>query len=571
MNESGEYTKQIEESAGGRRKCKDNPKARKTGRYSKAFLGPADIACEHGMNNKTRNTLCRARELTATNLVEFRDIIYSEDKKANQDKLLLHYMDISSPKRKTVNDKKRKNSRSSSIKYFVKTDTSMVPVCAETFRKVTGASKDRISLLAQKFLNKRPLKEARGGSRATAHDDLITSRIKQNIMQYRCRESHYSRKKCQRSYLPPTLNLNLMWERFVSSTNLQYTCFLCKEFLIKIKNSSDLVAKNELRTKYRLHKLRAKNFFEILNRHSEDTIKICFDCQQNQPLPKTSVGEAFFLRQVWLFNLCIMQHEPKRQNKDTIYHYTWLETEAGRGANEIASALQHYLQELQNRMSGKRDITLELFSDSCVSQNKNSMMMAMLLNFVQRSTVFNRIRHIFPIRGHSYMPPDRVFGRVVKDLRKIEIITAPSTYYDVYGKHGTVQVWGRDWNTYDIKATTKDTIKNKLPFKITDARILTYSKGNSGPSCEVQNTYVGEAVRVEVLKEGSNINTILKSKKLPPVNHVNVKKKKNVQQLLGSLELDEESKIFYNIVMEGQAKETVENERRDYDDTEPVI
>ncbi|KAF5270964.1 hypothetical protein FQA39_LY08267 [Lamprigera yunnana] len=71
--------------------------------------------------------------------------------------------------------------------------------------------------------------------------------------------------------------------------------------------------------------------------------------------------------------------------------------------------------------------------------------------------------------------------------------------------------------------------------------------------------------------EGSNINTILKSKKLPPVNHVNIKKKKNVQQLLGSLELDEESKKFYNIVMEGQAKETVENERRDYDDTEPVI
>ncbi|KAF5285795.1 hypothetical protein FQA39_LY04256 [Lamprigera yunnana] len=31
MNESGEHTKQIEESAGGRRKCKDNLKARKTG------------------------------------------------------------------------------------------------------------------------------------------------------------------------------------------------------------------------------------------------------------------------------------------------------------------------------------------------------------------------------------------------------------------------------------------------------------------------------------------------------------------------------------------------------------
>lgn len=66
-------------------------------------------------------------------------------------------------------------------------------------------------------------------------------------------------------------------------------------------------------------------------------IKICFDCQQNQPLPKLSVGEVFYSRQALLYNLCIVQHKPNmKQNKDDIEFYVWLENQSGRGANEIA-------------------------------------------------------------------------------------------------------------------------------------------------------------------------------------------------------------------------------------------
>lgn len=128
------------------------------------------------------------------------------------------------------------------------------------------------------------------------------------------------------------------------------TCLTCKELTIESKRTKDLEKKNELRTTYRLHKARAKKFFQLLNDHKEGTIKICFDCQQNQPLPKVSFGEVFFLRQVWLYNLGIVQHEDGKQSKDNICHYTWLETEASRGSNEIASGLQNYLKELEEKM-----------------------------------------------------------------------------------------------------------------------------------------------------------------------------------------------------------------------------
>ena len=50
-----------------------------------------------------------------------------------------------------------------------------------------------------------------------------------------------------------------------------------------------------------------KYFFKKLNAFQESTIKVCFDCQQNQPLPKMSVWEVFYLRQVWLYNLGMVQ------------------------------------------------------------------------------------------------------------------------------------------------------------------------------------------------------------------------------------------------------------------------
>lgn len=236
-------------------------------------------------------------------------------------------------------------------------------------------------------------KERRGGNR----DKEISDLIKTHIKAYKCRESHYARKKTCRSYLPPTLNINLMWKQycgshsktqscllakfkkiFYSDFNLGFgnphtdTCSTCKKFEVLIKQTKDLDKRGDLRTQLKLHKLRAKKFYQLMKEESPNVIKIIFDMQQNQPLPKLSVGEVFFTRQVWLYNLTVMIHTSK-QEKKYISHYVWLETESGRGANEVASCVQHFLKQLDENFEDilgfkpEEKQNLMLFSDSCAS------------------------------------------------------------------------------------------------------------------------------------------------------------------------------------------------------------
>ena len=77
----------------------------------------------------------------------------------------------------------------------------------------------------------------------------------------------------------------------------------------------------------------------------------------------------------------------------------------------IPSALDNCFRvQLNGMIRGSRK--LRLFSDSCFGQNKNMTMISMLSAL--RKTAFPNldVEHTFPIRGHSFLPADRVFGRI---------------------------------------------------------------------------------------------------------------------------------------------------------------
>lgn len=461
---------------------------------------------------------------------------------------------------------------------------------------VLGASKDRLSGISKKFIAGQLLVEKRGGRVPSQIDKDISEAIKTHISSYKCRENHYSRKKCRRNYLPPELNIQKMYKIFCDTTNFKCslakykkifyenfnlgfgnphsdTCFICKEFLVNIRKNKLLEKRNELLTKYRLHKMRAKAFFKYMNTHKENTFKVCFDCQQNQPLPKMSIGEVFYSRQVWLYNLGIVHHQQKKQSREDTNFYVWLETQSGRGCNEIASGLFHYLSKLENTLfdEGKNELILELFSDSCSSQNKNSTMMTVLIYFLEKSRVFKEIKHFFPIRGHSFMPPDRVFGRVEKEYRKREEILVPREYHEILKNHGTVNVWGQDWNTFDYKSVSQSIVKKKLPFKISEARVLTYQKRKGTVICKVRTTYTGYDIEVSSFKKGvKNANRISAAQKLPAVNHVSDLKKSDVKKLIRGMDLTDEVSTFYDEVMKEPALSVDNNTDEGQDDDSEV-
>lgn len=394
-------------------------------------------------------------------------------------------------------------------------------------------------------------KEKRGGHRLKEKHDDMTRIIKRNILKYKCRETHYSRKDSSRSYLAPELNLTKMWQRyceecqrgglakcslskyksvFYKNFNLGFgnprtdTCSICAEYQIKIKATNDLEAKNDLRTKSRLHNMKAKKFFQILKEEKEDTVTVCFDCQQNQPLPKLSIGEVFYSRQVWLYNCLFMQ---VANNKNTnMAHYTWLETQSGRGANEIASAIRHYLLELEKDL------------------------------------------HYYPIRGHSYMPPDRVFGNIEKDYRKMETITTPSQYYSVLNKFGRCVILGQDWKLIDLKSKASKIVKKKLPFKMQEVRVFEYTK----KQVKIRTAYSAEGIEVKPLKEG--VKTLSLLDKAPEIilkNRVSEKKANDIRKLMAFFDYSsEEAQAFYESVFKDCQKKDNDNVTARYFDESSV-
>lgn len=48
-------------------------------------------------------------------------------------------------------------------------------------------------------------------------------------------------------------------------------------------------------------------------------------------------------------------------------------------------------------------------------KTRTNYVMIALLHFVNfKANIIKEINHSFPVRGHSYMPPDHIFGRIEK-------------------------------------------------------------------------------------------------------------------------------------------------------------
>jgi hypothetical protein len=56
------------------------------------------------------------------------------------------------------------------------------------------------------------------------------------------------------------------------------------------------------------------------------------------------------------------------------------------------------------------------------------------------------ITYIYPVPGHSYLPVDKCFDRVEKDLAKHETILSPGDYESVLSQHNTIHLIGNLWS-----------------------------------------------------------------------------------------------------------------------------
>lgn len=79
-----------------------------------------------------------------------------------------------------------------------------------------------------------------------------------------------------------------------------------------------------------------------------------------------------------------------------------------------------------------------------------------------------KIELVYPITGHSFLPSDRVFELIEKDLKRKKTIIKPSEYYNVFSRLGTVQKINNDWLPYNWKKVVETNLRkvSLLNFKM---------------------------------------------------------------------------------------------------------
>lgn len=457
----------------GREKYKQQSDKKRT-RYSDPDPELLKLQARPCTHNKKSFKCC---VVTNADLAKNRATLYQVPDKIAQDRTLTRFIGVCEPqRRRSSGNVARKNTpKKVSTTYYLRTVAhGNVPVCKSFFCYGMNVSKARVLRVAKTVCEGKTPTEKRGGDKKSHKSIAKKTAVREFIKQLKGRESHYGRNKSKRLYLDPALsisNLHKMYQTSVSDESLKVkypmfynifvkefnigfsspaidACATCMQLKYKLKSAKDNIGKQNLRTELRLHKLSSGTFYALIREYRErdDVLSFCFDLQQVQQLPKTPIQQAYYSRQIGFYSFCCVPLNCKNPT-----FYTWSEDQAARGSNEIGSALLHYLRNIAFP-SGVSNVGM--FCDGCAGQNKNNHILHTILYWLRNESPehIKEAELIFPVRGHSFLPADRTFGRIEKSLRKHSTIVSRDEYNTLYQQVGAVKKLGVDWKIYNLKS-----------------------------------------------------------------------------------------------------------------------
>lgn len=158
-------------------------------------------------------------------------------------------------------------------------------------------------------------------------------------------------------------------------------CATCTRLAALIKVEKLFTKAQELKKQLIAHKNDAARFYKRLRQPVANECILTLDCEKAQPLPKLSIGAAYFKRQANIANFTVVEGGSKAQlSKLNVTSFVWPEMVAKKGVNEIASSIFHVLKK-KNFSEVQNKIILAM--DNTVSTNKSQGMLAMVHYFLQ--------------------------------------------------------------------------------------------------------------------------------------------------------------------------------------------
>lgn len=579
MDEVDEETVEIRTVNNGSRKRRvtgGKRAAKKREKYSAPKIS-LFYPCQHN----TKQFQCY--KITPNDVNSIREELYKEPDKLRQDSMIASLVTTTSIKRRRprpvqVNKRQKAGTQHGySTKFYMMHGPDRVPVCKKFFMSLMRFKRTRLANITKSVFSGKAIEEHRGGDRVSFKNSEKKNSIRDFIKKLKGTESHYNRNKSKRIYLNCDLsisklhkiynsecteNLKVKYSMFrlifVTEFNIGFrspasdVCSYCTLLVNQIKRATDIAQKNSWMIEKRIHKKRANAFYQHLKADVPDSKTLCFDLQQIQPLPKTQIQEAYYARQIGFYALCIV--DTKTCQPD---FYTWTEEQAGKGSVEVSSALLQHLE----KMNLTNTKVLRLFSDGCVSQNKNNIVLRTLMHFLYKRPKLE-IVFITPVRGHSFLPADRVFGRVEHMLRLQPTILSKHEYYEIYKQVGTVHKLGVDWKLLDTKSL--NAVYKDLPM-ISDMKKIQI-KHNPDPTktqvlvkaSKYFNYEDQSEVLVSLVKRGVKKNRLnnFKIKELSLSHGITQEKKDDVNKLLTNMfgewqSLDDDYFAWYKQIIFG--------------------
>ena len=327
----------------------------------------------------------------------------------NDDKKAAFFLQTT--KRQINENRKTDSRRKYTYNYFFLKEEDEVKVCKDFYFGVLGVDDSRVRLIYQKLdaCDGVTISDRRGKNTKCRTPDETIAFVRQHIDSFPRVQSHYCRSSTQKEYLEPGLSVAIMYDMYVEKCNenqkttvkqSMYRKIFNKEFNILFHkprkdrcdhcermhtanaNNDETSNSNELIIKYNNHVDDKENTQNERNDDRKDTSQcvICFDLQNVITLPRADVKNFFYKRKLNTYNLTAHCSTDK-----AAYNAIWTELEAGRGGNEIASALVTILHAINEAHPEIKAYTL--WSDACVPQNKNSVMSAALMKFLQDHNV----------------------------------------------------------------------------------------------------------------------------------------------------------------------------------------
>lgn len=381
--------------------------------------------------------------------------------------------------------------KSATFKYVVTFQGKQTFVCKKAFASLYQVGNKKIDLLQKSMKTgscaPSPDKRGRHASRPHRTADEVTEYVKKHISMFPADESHYSRSSnIHKKYLSPLLSVPKMHSLYLEQcikdnvpdyfrvTKSTYRNIFVSKFNLSFGHpKSDTCSTCDAGNSNEEHVEMYHASFELLKADREksktgDTAYLTMDLQQTMPLPRLSTSKAFYLRQLWFYNLGI--HVVTKDAERTTF-CVWTENQASRGSKEVTSSL---LTALEHEESLRNIDHLVIWSDSCSGQNKNFLMVCLYQYLIYKG-LFKVIDHKFPEVGHTYLDSDRDFGRIEKNLRKHQNVYSPEEYRQIIAKSSkknqVLDMKDHFRDMEDLPTKMKlynrkvDVVKNKLKFR----------------------------------------------------------------------------------------------------------